>query len=247
MQAVTISFFRFEGVANRLWAFSRMGFARRPLRRIPGIGFHKLFGTGTGEGFTPRPNLGVYAILATWPDLQTARRAVSESGVFESYRRHAAESATIYLSAIASRGAWDGGAPFALDGARPTGLMAVLTRATIRKRHVLRFWREQPDISGTVRGEAHMAFKIGMGEVPFLQQVTFSVWDDAEAMKAFAYRSATHGEAVRRVRQGGWFREELYARFAVLLTEGRWNGRPFAFDTPIRAGETVAKPLEHAA
>lgn len=102
----------------------------------------------------------------------------------------------------------------------------MLTRATVRLRHLLRFWRQTPDISATVREQTHLLFKIGMGEVPWIQQVTFSVWDDPQAMTAFAYGSRSHGEAVRRVRDGGWFREELYARFRVLGCEGTWNGRP---------------------
>jgi spheroidene monooxygenase len=89
----------------------------------------------------------------------------------------------------------------------------------------LGFWRHTPDISETVRGETHLCFKIGMGEVPWLQQVTFSIWDDIEAMKAFAYRSRSHANAIRHVREGGYFKEELYARFRVLAAEGTWQGR----------------------
>lgn len=244
MQAVSISFFRFEGVAARLWAFGQMQFARAPLKRLADIGFFKLFGTGTGEGFTPVPNFGVYAILATWPSLAVARRTVAAADVFERYRRHAAESFTIYLSAVSSRGQWDGGSPFAINSeAAAPDTIAVLTRATVKKRFLYSFWSQTPDISGTVREQTHLRFKMGMGEVPWLQQVTFSVWDDAEAMKAFAYSSQSHGEAVRRVRQNGWFHEELYARFRVLAAEGTWGGRaPLAACLP-QANATGAAPV----
>jgi spheroidene monooxygenase len=228
VQAVSLSFFRFDGIWNRSWVLGQMGAARLPLKAMPEIGFFKLFGSGTGEGFTPVPNFGVYAIMATWPDLQTAQRQIAMAPVFRRYRSHASEHATLYLSAIASRGAWDGQAPFRVeqqDG--PLARIAVLTRATIRKRHVMSFWREQPDISGHVRDQTHLRFKIGLGEVPLFQQVTFSVWDDAQAIKAFAYQSSSHGEAIRRVRENGWFREELYARFQLLGAEGRWEGQDF--------------------
>jgi spheroidene monooxygenase len=225
MQAVSLSFFRFDGFWNRLWVIGQMGAARWPLRSRPEIGFFKLFGSGTGEGFTPIPNFGVWAILATWPDCETAKRVIGEAPVYRRWRKHATEHATVYLSAFASRGAWDGAPPFRTDGGPPAGEpIAVLTRATIRKRHVLRFWSQQPDVSKLVREQRQLRFKIGLGEVPWFQQVTFSIWDDAEAMKAFAYQSASHGGAVKAVRQNHWFKEELYARFRVLDAEGRWQG-----------------------
>ena len=68
-----------------------------------------------------------------------------------------------------------------------------------------------------------MLFKIGIGEVPWLHQVTFSIWPDATRMDAFA-RTGPHAEAIRAVRRDGWFREELYARFALLGEEGTWGG-----------------------
>ena len=63
-----------------------------------------------------------------------------------------------------------------------------------------------------------------MGEVPGVQQVTFSIWPDMATMSRFAYRSAAHTKAIRAVSEGAVFKEELYARFAVLGTEGTWKG-----------------------
>ena len=46
--------------AARLWALGQMGAARLSLRaRCRDIGFWKLCGSGTGEGFTPVPNTAV--------------------------------------------------------------------------------------------------------------------------------------------------------------------------------------------
>ena len=86
-QIVTISFFRFGSVRSRLWAFAMMGLARGQMSRIPGIGFWKLFGSGSDEGFTPKPNVSVYAVLATWPDRRTAERSLQESTIFARYRQ----------------------------------------------------------------------------------------------------------------------------------------------------------------
>ena len=67
-QIVVISFFRFEGVFQKLWAFSQMGFARKKLKKIKQISFFKLFGSGIG-GILPYPNTSVYAILSVWNDI----------------------------------------------------------------------------------------------------------------------------------------------------------------------------------
>jgi spheroidene monooxygenase len=67
-------------------------------------------------------------------------------------------------------------------------------------------------------------FKIGMGEVPLIHQVTFSIWPDTASMAAFA-RKGAHADAIRAVRDEGWFNEELYARFRVIRTQGTWGGR----------------------
>jgi len=118
-----------------------MGAARRMMPRVLGIGFWKLCGSGTGEGFTPVPNTGVYAILATWPDHATAERQTAQADVFRRYARHAAEVWTVFLTPVSARGAWAGENPFRPADDPGTGPLAALTRATLRPARALRFWR----------------------------------------------------------------------------------------------------------
>ncbi|MDX8353183.1 spheroidene monooxygenase [Cognatiyoonia sp. IB215182] len=221
-QTVSLSFYRFSGFAGRVWALMMMGAARRPLARMPDIGFWKLCGSGTGEGFTPVPNTGVYAILATWPDAETAR-ARTQEGIFARYTRRADENWTVFLTTQTARGQWSGQAPFEVSTPETTGPLAALTRATIKPRILTRFWGRVPNISAMIGTDPNVAFKIGIGEVPMLHQVTFSIWPSERAMAAFA-RTGPHAEAIRAVRDEGWFREELYARFAVHSDRGTWNG-----------------------
>ncbi|MEQ6250738.1 spheroidene monooxygenase [Sulfitobacter sp. HNIBRBA3233] len=231
-QVVSLSFYRFGSVPARLWAFAQMGLARRAMARTPGIGFWKLCGSGTGEGFTPKPNLSVYAILATWPDEATARAALG-SGVFARYRATSSEDWTILMAATSARGQWSGVAPFTAQDHAGNGPIAALTRATIKPGILHRFWGRVPDISGVIGRDPSVLFKLGIGEVPWLHQVTFSIWPDAAAMNNFA-RTGPHAEAIRAVRRDGWFSEELYARFALIAEEGTWGGTsPLATkDTP---------------
>ncbi len=94
----------------------------------------------------------------------------------------------------------------------------------MRPRHALRFWRRVPDISAAIGMNHDVAFKIGIGEMPLLHQVTFSVWPDTSTMASFARADGPHARAIRAVREGDWFSEELYARFRLLGTAGRWQG-----------------------
>jgi spheroidene monooxygenase len=222
MQSAALSLFRFDRLPARLWVVGQMAMARPALRRIPGLDFARLCGSGTGEGFTPRPNTAVWAIFSVWSDGARAREGVAFEQVFQRWRARASESFTLYLEPYSARGAWGGVTPFAPHGAAG-GVVAALTRATVRPAHALRFWRRVPDISARIGQDTNVAFKIGIGEVPLLHQVTFSVWPDAARMADFA-RTGPHAEAIAAVRAGDWFSEELYARFRVTGTAGSWEG-----------------------
>ena len=76
-----------------------------------------------------------------------------------------------------------------------------------------------------IGSDPNVAFKIGIGEVPLLHQVTFSIWPNEKAMAGFA-RTGPHADAIRAVRAENWFSEELYARFTVQSDVGTWNGTP---------------------
>jgi spheroidene monooxygenase len=237
---VSLCLFRFSGIGNRLWALAQMGLARRPIARLPGVGFVKLMGAGTGEGFTPVPDTGVVAVLTTWPDLATAEAQVTESEPFRRYRARASEALTLHLSAISARGSWSGLAPFEPRAAadRAAGPVAALTRATIRPSVLMKFWGRVPQISERIGADPSVIFKIGVGEVPWLHQVTFSIWPDAATMAAFARADGPHAAAIRAVRAEGWFSEELYARFTVRAHSGSWGGAdPLARQAPALAAE----------
>ncbi|MEM7711015.1 MAG: spheroidene monooxygenase [Pseudomonadota bacterium] len=226
MQTVTLSLYRFGPWADRLWAFTQMGFARRPLARLPGLRFRKLLGVGTGEGFTPVPDTSRCAILCVWDDAEAARTGLDRP-VYRRFARRAQEVCTLTLQTVAARGRWSGRAPFRAEAA-PGGPIAALTRATLRPRKALQFWRRVPDISHMVGTNDDILLKVGVGEVPFLHQVTFSIWPDADTMARFARTSGPHAAAIRAVRDGDWFAEELYARFRVAGATGTWHGRPAA-------------------
>jgi spheroidene monooxygenase len=146
----------------------------------------KLCGSGTGEGFTPIPNTAVYAILATWPDHDAARRAMLGTSVFRAYRDHADEAMTIFLTPPARGANGRGRSPSTPQDVTLDGPIAALTRATVKPSVALKFWGQEPDVSRAIGEDPNVMFKIGIGEVPWMQQVTFSIWPDARTMAEFA-------------------------------------------------------------
>ena len=232
MHCASLSLFRFGSLGARAWVLGQMGLARLDLPGTPGLRFWKLCGSGTGEGFTPVPNTAVWAILATWDSEAIARARIDHAPVWTRWKSHADEHWTVFLHPLAARGTWSGVAPFPGEagGGCPwaqigagTGPIAALTRATLRTATALRFWGRVPDISAAIGGDPNVAFKIGIGEVPLMHQVTFSIWPDAAAMAHFARDDGPHARAIKAVRDEGWFKEELYARFRILGDDGTWG------------------------
>ena len=227
-QIVAISFFRFEGVFQKLWAFSQMGFARKKLKKIKQISFFKLFGSGIGEGFTPYPNTSVYAILSVWNNLGEAENNIEEREIYENYRTHSIENWTVFLSPISSKGYWDKTNPFKPNKnefKKKDHMLAALTRATIKPKIMLKFWSKVPAISKVIGNNKNVLFKMGLGEIPWFHQVTFSIWPNAKTMADFARKDGPHAKAIKSVREGNWFSEELYARFEVKKAIGKWCGK----------------------
>ena len=227
-QIVAISFFRFEGVFQKLWAFSQMGFARKKLKKIKQISFFKLFGSGIGEGFTPYPNTSVYAILSVWNNLGEAENNIEEREIYENYRTHSIENWTVFLSPISSKGYWDKTNPFKPNKnefKKKDHMLAALTRATIKPKIMLKFWSKVPAISKVIGNDKNVLFKIGLGEIPWFHQVTFSIWPNEKTMADFARKDGPHAKAIKSVREGNWFSEELYARFEVKKAIGKWCGK----------------------
>ncbi|MCC5959090.1 MAG: spheroidene monooxygenase [Rhodobacteraceae bacterium] len=222
MQTITLCLFRFDRTAARLWVLGQMVAARVALARQPGLEFCKICGSGTGQGFTPRPNWGVWAILGVWGTHAAAQQGVA-SGAFARWDQRADESYTLFLEPYSARGRWSGRAPFRPEGVAD-GPVAAMTRASVRPARALRFWGQVPDISARVGADPNVMFKIGIGEMPLLRQVTFSVWPDAGTMAEFA-RRGPHQQAIRAVREERWFSEELYARFRISARKGTWQGR----------------------
>ncbi len=222
---VTLVLFRFGPWRDRLWAFKQMGVAPPILDAVPGLHFHRLLGTGSGDGFSPWPDTQAIGLLQVWATESDALAYFDHHTLHHEFVQRAGERYRLDLLPEFGHGLWAGIEPFNYSGdRRSSGPVAVITRATIRWGALPAFWRSVPAIRRTLAKAPGLVFAEGIGEWPLFQQATFSVWRDVADMKHFAYTSAHHRKAVADTRRKGWFNEELFARFQLRSTKGTWGG-----------------------
>jgi hypothetical protein len=202
------------------------------LARRVGAQFIRVLGTARGEQMTPRAIAPTtWAVIASWTDQAAAARY--EGGRFVAgWARRSAEAARLVLRPLRSRGRWGASSPFEpLDSGHAGaagGSVAAITRARIAVPALRAFWGSVPPIAGQLSAASGCRAAIGIGEAPLLWQGTLSVWDDADALRGFAYAAGAHAQAVDRTPAAGWYAQELFARFAVLEAAGSIGGAPIA-------------------
>lgn len=199
-------------------AVTRMATDRLTLRRQPGLRFAKLVGTGDGRTFDVRDaDLRRWGVLTVWSTPEDATAFARRGGPLRGWRRSATEHWWVTLATMRARGLWSGRQPFGAPAiAAATDLpIAVLTRARLRWRRAPRFWRAVPPVNADLAPRNALLLRMGVGEAPVGLQGTFSIWRDADAMRAFAYGALPHRQVIKRSQDERWYAEELFARFGI--------------------------------
>lgn len=206
-------------------AAAQLAIRRGRLRRLDGLTFGKLLGTGADGTFRPREaDLRRWAALCCWTS-RSAAAAFDRSPVAAAFDRRAADRGSLELTPLSARGRWAGRQPFGdRTTASPTaGPVAVLTRARLRPTRAARFWRAVPPVAAELHRQPGLLLAFGIGEAPLGWQGTFSVWATGQALTDFAYRTPAHRAAVVETPRQGWYAEELFARFAVRSATGTFR------------------------
>ena len=214
----TVYFWRTKAIFIPL-AILFMASNKIQLKRLSGVTFIKLLGTGKGESFTPKD-----ADPFRWGMLLTINEnqidALDKSFVVKSWRKICTSEYRVILKPISSHGLWSGKQPFSLDKFEWNGKIAAVTRARIVWRKNIMFWRAVPPVTESLHQSPGLLKAIGIGEAPLGLQGTFSVWKDAASLRDFAYKGRAHSEAIQATSANRWYSEELFARFAVIEERG---------------------------
>lgn len=226
-QITTLTFFKYPTLATKVWAFGMMQFAHKPLSNQPGLVQYKLMGSGK-DGFNPFADWSVYALLQIWENESAANSFFESSTLFEKYTGKSVQRWTLYLRNIKAKGSWSGINPFVPSTQinPDNSYIGVITRATIKPKMLFTFWKHVPDSQVPLIGNPGLIYTKGIGEVPFMQMATFSLWKDKASLMDFAYKSGAHTKVIKKTKTLDWYSEELFSRFEPYRTLGSWDGVP---------------------
>lgn len=212
-----------------------MQFAHKPMGKVAGMEFYKLMGTGKAR-FNPRPDWSVYVILQIWDNEDSATTYFSSNPLFKKYQKVSMEHWVLFCKNRVARGKWDGVNPFrrSKNINRDIPYVVALTRATIKTKLLRTFWKFVPRSQTHLWDNDGLLYTKGVGEVPFKQMATLSIWKDEKSLNEFAYQTKGHVSAIGKTRDLDWYHEELFARFQPFKTLGSWNGQQLLPELTIR-------------
>lgn len=230
-QVTTLTFFKYTTLSAKVWAFGMMQFAHKPLSKQKGLLHYKLMGSGK-DGFNPFADWSVYALLQVWEGEEAADTFFNTSTLFKKYTNQTDQRWTLYLRNLKAKGSWAGINPFVPSKNINTDnpYIAVITRATIKPKMLFTFWKHVPASQMALKDNKGIVYTKGIGEVPFFQMATFSLWRNKESLMDFAYKSRAHVEAISKTKSLDWYSEELFSRFEPYKSVGTWDGiQPLPF------------------
>lgn len=211
--------------------FLSMALFRLPLILCRHVSFYKLLGCGKNGSFDIHPDWHQWALLTVHlTQINTDTRMLFEQQtplfIQRWWKFWNCEQFTIVLEPIEGHGTWDhqhcfGPLPKQTDY---TGKICILTRATIRLSRLQHFWKAVDTVANTMAGVDGFISSVGIGEVPFIKQATFSIWEDRNAMKSFAYKMKEHQAVIQKTHRENWYSEEMFVRFKPLNSWGSVNG-----------------------
>lgn len=195
-----------------------MGRNNRFMKNQNGLIFYKFMGSGGRSGFSLRPDFSTYALLSVWENEDQAKSFLERNKLVSLYKKKCKQVRLLILKPFQSHGLWSGINPFKINDQQTIekSKVAIITRATLNYSKLISFWKSVPNSSKAISKAKGVYFFKGIGEIPFVQQATISLWDSIQDVINFAYKSEEHSEIVKRTRKEKWYKEELFSRFYVL-------------------------------
>jgi spheroidene monooxygenase len=173
----------------------------------------------------PLPRMTLAYWFALWPD--EAALARFRAGPLSRWDG-ARERLALTLRPVQGFGEWGGEDPCAGERSEPaSGPVVLLTHSRTRAASLRRFLVEDRAVVGELKRAAGRLWSDGFVDDPVrLDSGTVSIWRDTAAATAFAYSPGVHQRAVKAQREGAWFPESWFGRFAIEAAEGDWRGLP---------------------
>ncbi len=210
--------------------FLSMALFRLPLWLNKDTSFWKLMGCGKNGTFDKTPDWRQWAVLqvtgCSLQDEQTINDKLYGAFITNWWKFFRTEIFTLILEPIEGHGTWDKKEIF---GSLPknTGyddIICILTRATIRVKKLKNFWKNVNSVALQMSVAPGFITSVGIGEMPFIKQATFSIWQSKAHMKQFAYNMQQHAEVIRKTRKENWYSEDMFIRFKPLAVYGSLRG-----------------------
>jgi hypothetical protein len=195
-----------------------MALFRLPLYINKKIKFFKLLGSGKNGTFDIHPDLNQWGVLFTADD----KHVQAPPFIYKYFNFFRCDVKEFLLQPVEGHGLWDKKKVFGelYQHTNNEGAIAVLTRATIRIKRLKNFWDNAEEVAGKMPFVTGLIISYGIGEVPWIKQATFSVWENKNVMKDFAYNLQQHKEVIHKTRSENWYKEEMFVRFHILSVKG---------------------------
>ncbi len=197
-------------------------------------------GCGKNGTFDKVPDWRQWALLQVWSlesedwnqNTQTPVSIPHTSGITPDFllswwKFFHCEVWTLTLAPIEGHGTWDGKQCFG-ELPRQTeyeGMIGTLTRATIRISKLNSFWKNVTGVADQMTMADGFITSLGIGEIPWVKQATFSIWETKADMKQFAYQMKEHTEVIKKTRQENWYSEDMFVRFKIIRSSGNLHGK----------------------
>lgn len=220
---------RYRSVSPGLFS---MALFRLPLWLNKKISFWRLMGSGRNGTFDIVPDWKQWSIMVVIPESWIADR--QETISLEKLQRRClgdiisdlislwnGKVQALLLEPKEGHGLWKGREVFGSLERKAgdwEGPIAVMTRATIRLSKAKAFWKHVDQVAQQMAGAPGFITSYGIGEVPFIKQATFSIWESKQAMQAFAYQMHEHREVIKKTYAEKWYSEEMFVRFRIIRT-----------------------------
>ena len=177
----------------------------------------KLLGTGSGLGFSRVPNLGQYVHLGIWKNTDDSKKYEKSNILLRLMKKFATEVEVHQLIPYRSHGVWDGKNPYPniQHNENSNEKVVVLTRAKVKFKFLYSFWKNVGPCNKSLTDSKGRLFSAGLGEWPFSHPITYSIWENLDAAKNFAYQQPQHAAAIAGAKGGKWFKEDLFVRYEL--------------------------------